>query len=101
MIFRKPLVEENHVMEQPKSRFQLILDEYTRALEDFKSAHGHLDRAAHYFSTLMMDAEKGMNFIDKFRQDLTQALQDSGTPIESDIEEQIADFIPKNVKAAE
>lgn len=89
---RKPV--ESTVPEQPsKSRFQIILD-------DLNEAHRRMDHAAHLFSTLIFDIEKGMNFIDKFRHDLTAAIQETGgTVIASDIEQQIAEFIPKNVKA--
>jgi len=90
MRFRKPATEEHVMPEQPqKSRFQIILD-------DLNEAHIRMDHAAHLFSTLIMDVEKGMNFIDKFRRDLTQAIEDAGgTP--SHIEEQIAEFVPKAV----
>lgn len=98
-IFRKPQpVEESPVSQEPRSRFQLILDEYKGALDDFKSARHRLDRASHYLSTLMLDAEKGINYIEKFVHDITEAMHEEQVPIDSDIEEQIADFLPKHVK---
>lgn len=87
--------EETKVVEQPsRSRFQLILD-------DLNEAHKRMDHAAHLFSTLILDVEKGMNFVDKFRRDLTAAIEETGGTVSdaANIEEQIADFIPKNVKA--
>lgn len=98
---RKP--EDGAVAEQPqRSRFQMILDEYSAARDDFKSARGHLDRAAHHFSTLMMDADKGINYINNFIRDLSAAIHEANPAmIESDIEQQIAEFIPKNIKPEE
>lgn len=87
--------QESPVTEQTRSRFQLILD-------DLNAAHKRMDHAAHLFSTLIVDIEKGMNFVDKFRRDLVEAVQEAGgTVIDSDIEEAISEFIPKHVKAAE
>ena len=92
-VFRKPTVEESSVPEQPqKSRFQLILD-------DLNEAHRRMDHAAHLFGTLIIDIEKGMGFIDKFRNHLTQAIEEGGgAVIESNIEDQIKDFIPKAIE---
>lgn len=95
MSFRKPVADGNAAPEQvQRSRFQLILDE-------LNEAHRRMDRAAHLFSTLILDVEKGMSFIDKFRRDLTTAIEDAGgtVAIETDIEQQMAEFIPKHIKA--
>jgi hypothetical protein len=73
-----------------RSRFQLILD-------DLNAANKRLDHAAHLFSTLIHDIERGMTFIDRFRKDLTEAIEETGgTVIDTNIEEQMAAFIPKN-----
>jgi hypothetical protein len=95
MFAKQPV--ESSVADQPnKSRFQLILD-------DLNIAHKRLDHAAHLFSTLIVDVEKGINFVDKFRHDLTEAIQDAGgTAVETaHIEEAIAEFLPKRVQASD
>lgn len=95
-IFRKPTPQEIPVEQPNKSRFQIILDDLT-------VAHKRMDHAATMFSTLIVDIEKGMNFVDSFRRDLITAVQEAGGSVDgtASIEEAISDFIPKNLKAAE
>ena len=50
-------------------------------------------------NALTLSAEKGADYADKWRVDLIKGLEETGTPvIESNIEEQIAEFIPKHVR---
>ena len=98
MVFLKPKQVESKPVTNGngKSRFQQIL-------EHANAAHQHLDLMAHIFSTLIVDVEKGMSFVDKFRRDLTEAITEAGGSVDDSatIEEAISEFVPKNVRAAE
>jgi hypothetical protein len=72
-----------------RSRFQQILD-------DLNEAHVRMDHAAGLFTSLIADIEKGMRFIDRFRVDLTKAIEDTGgevTPDPTTIEEQVRAYV--------
>lgn len=73
-----------------RSRFQEILDQ-------LNLAYSAMDKASLLAATLMQDLEKGLRYIDRFRTDLTQSIQEAGGTIkpQATIEEEIAAYIPK------
>lgn len=88
-IFAKPQPNgEPRVTPQiTRSRFQLVLDH-------MNLAHHSMDQAAAALSSLILDIEKGMKFIDRFRVDLTKAIEETGSTVDpAGIEEQIRAFI--------
>lgn len=76
---------EQTTQQQVQSKFHLILDDYDVA---FRA----LDHASHLLSTLILETEKMMKYIDKYRSDLTKAV---ATTDPQNIEEAIKDYIPK------
>jgi hypothetical protein len=63
-------------------------------------AYQRMDHACTLFSTLMADVEKGMRFIDRFRVDLTKAIEETGsapTP-EPTIEEQVRAYVAPHMQ---
>jgi len=64
------------VPQQTRSRLQLILD-------DLDVAYKRLDHAVSLFNSLILDTDKAMKFIDQFRIDLAQAIEEGGGTVKA------------------
>jgi hypothetical protein len=53
---------------------QSVRSRFAQMLEHMDQAYMHLDRVAHLSSTLIMDVQKGLRYIDKMRTDVSEAL---------------------------
>ena len=76
---------------------QLVRSRFQEMLDDMNAAFKHMDHCASLASVLVHDLEKGLRYIDRFRVDLTQAIEEGGGAVQpTNIEEEIKAFVPKN-----
>jgi hypothetical protein len=67
-----------------RSRFQIVLD-------DMDVIYKRFDHARQALLSLVSEAEKGMKFANQFRVDLTQAIEETGEPVEPQEEQRVDD----------
>ena len=102
-IWNKPNPNNGQPNDKPRATPDLVRSRFHEILDDMDEAYARLDHAAHVFSTLIVDVEKGMKFIDKFRVDLTQAIGTNGTVehMENNIAEAVVkEYAPKAIREA-
>jgi hypothetical protein len=90
---QQPPIPEGRKMEV-KSRFHELLDDIDAAQKKFEHAQTVL-------SSIMLDLQKGVNFADRIRNDLSKAIEDHGglpAVLEADIESTVVNqYAPKRV----
>jgi len=77
-----------------KSIFQQMLD-HNLAIRT------HYEKLSSLAATLVLSYEKGANFADRIGKDLVEGITYGGQEVESNIEQEIAEFIPKHFKRDE
>ena len=91
-------VKELPVKNETPPTPQSVRSRFTIMLEHMDQAHFHLGKVAYLCSTLIMDVEKGLKYIDRMRTDVTEALgndEQIGRQVENDVKQAIDDeFIP-------
>jgi len=65
------------------------------AIEHLDSSIAHLNSAMEVLSSVILDLQKGADFITKYRDSLIRTVEDTGGNVSQAIESQIRDFIPK------
>jgi hypothetical protein len=64
------------------------------AIEHLDSANSHMNSAMTVLSSVILDLQKGADFIARYRDSLIKSVEDSG----GDIESQIKEFLPKRLR---
>ena len=70
-------------------------------IESLDAAQGHMHHATRVLSSMIMDLEKGADFIGQYRDSLIKTIETTGGDVTASIESQIKEFIPKNYRRAE
>ena len=70
----------------------------TIAIEHLDQAQGHMHQVSKVLSSMILDLEKASDFIGRFRDSLIKTIEETGGDVQSSIEHQIADFVPKNYR---
>ena len=65
------------------------------AIEHLDAANTHMNSAMSVLSSVILDLQKGADFITRYRDSLIQSVEESGGDIKGSIESQIREFIPK------
>jgi len=74
---------------------ELVRSRFHQILDKADTAYNAMNDMASILSSLIMDCEKGMKFIDRFRVDLTKSIGDTGiNPV--NIEEEMKAYAPKD-----
>jgi hypothetical protein len=68
------------------------------AIEHIDSSITHLNSAMEVLSSVIMDLQKGADFLTKYRNSLIKTVEDTGGNVTQAIESQIRDFIPKRMR---
>jgi hypothetical protein len=68
------------------------------AIEHLDHAHGHINRAMQVLSSIILDLQRGADFIGGYRDSLIKTVDDAGGDVEAAIESQIREFIPKSYR---
>ena len=77
---------------------QLHRPRMTIAIEHLDQAQGHMHQVSKVLSSMILDLEKASDFIGRFRDSLIKTIEETGGDVQSSIEHQIADFVPKNYR---
>jgi len=64
-------------------------------IEHLDSAQAHMHQATRVLSSMILDLEKGADFIGRYRDSLIKTIEETGGDVEQAVEHQIRDFIPK------
>ena len=70
----------------------------TIAIEHLDQAQGHMHQVSKVLSSMILDLEKASDFIGRFRDSLIKTIEETGGDVQSSIEHQIADFVPKQYR---
>src|SRR6516162_11748997 len=70
----------------------------TIAIEHLDQAQGHMHQVSKVLSSMILDLEKASDFIGRFRDSLIKTIEETGGYVQSSIEHQIADFVPKQYR---
>jgi len=68
------------------------------AIEHLDSSIAHLNSAMEVLSSVILDLQKGADFVTKYRDSLIKTVEETGGNMTQAIESQIRDFIPKRLK---
>ena len=67
-------------------------------IEHLDHAAAHLNEAGRKLAAVVMDIEKGADWIAQYRDSMIKALEETGGDVAPAIESQIRDFIPKHLR---
>src|SRR6516162_6633576 len=70
-------------------------------IEHLDAAQAHMHEATRKLSSIIMDLEKGAEFIGGYRDSLIKTIETVGGDVTASIESQIKEFIPKNYRRPE
>jgi hypothetical protein len=68
------------------------------AIEHLDSANSHMNSAMQVLSSVILDLQKGADFITRYRDSLVRSFEDSGGGHAQAVESQIKDFLPKRLR---
>jgi hypothetical protein len=68
------------------------------AIDHLDSAATHMNQAMSVLSSVILDIQKGADFITRYRDSLVKTVEMSGGDVAQSIEAQIKDFLPKRLK---
>src|SRR6516225_4120037 len=69
-------------------------------IEHLDAAQAHMHEATRKLSSVIMDLEKGADFIGQYRDSLIKTIETTGGDVTASVESQIKEFIPKNYRRA-
>lgn len=64
------------------------------AIEHLDASVTHLDQTMQVLSSIIMDLQKGRDFISRYRDSLIKTVEDTGGDVKQAVESQIRSFIP-------
>jgi hypothetical protein len=71
------------------------------AIEHLDQAFDHMNSAMNVLSNIVMDLQRGADFIVKYRDSLVKTVEETGGDVTASIETQIKEFIPLKHRPAE
>ena len=70
-------------------------------IEHLDTAQAHMHQATRVLSSMIMDLEKGADFIGRYRDSLIKTIEDTGGDVAAAVEGQIKDYIGTKYRAPE
>src|SRR5215469_802571 len=85
--------------ESPMTNGNNMKPKMMMAIEHLDAANSHMNSAMQVLSSVILDLQKGADFITRYRDSLIKTVEETGGDVKASIESQIQDFIPKRLRA--
>ena len=69
------------------------------AIDHLDAALSHMNQSMQVLSSIIMDLQKGADFLQRYRDSLIKTVEETGGDVRQSVESQIRDFIPKRVRS--